>query len=75
MSRTVASTPDLALTVKVRVQDAVVALSAADCVRLASAGATFSLFALFADSPFAALEGFDKQLVRENARVRDVPDF
>ena len=61
--------------VTVRGQDAVVVLSAADYARLAPAVAKPTLFALFADSPFADLEGFDEQLVRERAPVRDVPDF
>ena len=61
--------------VTVRGQDAVIVLSAADYARLAPAAAKPTLFALFADSPFADLEGFDEQLVRETAPVRDVPDF
>ena len=61
--------------VTVRGQDAVVVLSAADYAHLAPAAAKPTLFALFADSPFAELEGFDEQLVREKAPVRDVPDF
>ncbi len=61
--------------VTVRGQDAVVVLSAADYARLAPAAAKPTLFALFADSPFADLEGFDGQLVREKTPVRDVPDF
>ena len=61
--------------VTVRGQDAVVVLSATDYARLAPAAAKPTLFALFADSPFADLEGFEEQLVREKAPVRDVPDF
>ena len=61
--------------VTVQGQDAVVVLSAADYARLAPAAAKPTLFALFADSPFAALEDFDEQLLREKTSVRDVPDF
>ena len=61
--------------VTVRGQDAVVVLSAADYARLAPAAVKPTLFALFADSPFAALEDFGEQLVREKAPVRDLPDF
>ena len=50
-------------------------LSAADYAHLAPAAAKPTLFALFADSPFARLENFDGQLVREKAPVRDVPEF
>lgn len=59
----------------VRGQDAVVVLSAADYAHLAPAAARPSLAALFADSPFARLEGFEDHLVRERAPVRDAPDF
>ena len=58
-----------------REQDAVVVLSAVDYARLAPVAAKPTLFALFADSPFTDLKGFDQQLVREEALVRDVPDF
>lgn len=61
--------------VTVRGQDAVVVLSAADYAHLAPAAAKPTLFALFADSPFAELKNFDEQLVREKAPVRDVPEF
>ena len=61
--------------VTVQGQDAVVVLSAADYARLAPAAAKSTLFALFANSPFAELEGVDEQLVREETSVRDVPDF
>jgi prevent-host-death family protein len=61
--------------VTVRGQDAVVVLSAADYARLAPAAARPSLAALFADSPFARLEGFEDGLVRERAPVRNAPDF
>ncbi len=58
-----------------RGQDAVVVLSAADYSHLAPAAAKPTLFALFAESPFANLGNFDEQLVREQAPFRDVPDF
>ena len=61
--------------VTVRGQDAVVVLSAADYAHLAPAAAKPTLFALFADSPFAGLEDFDEQLVREKVPARDVPEF
>ena len=61
--------------VTVRGQDAVVVLSAADYARLAPAASRRSLAALFADSPFAQLEGFEESLARERTPVRDVPDF
>lgn len=61
--------------VTVRGQDAVVVLSAADYARLAPAAAKPTLLALFAESPFAALEDFGEQLVREKAPFRDLPDF
>lgn len=61
--------------VTVRGQDAVVVLSASDYARLAPAAARHSLAALFADSPFARLEGFEDSLVRERVPVRDIPDF
>lgn len=61
--------------ITVRGQDAVVVLSAADYAHLAPTAAKPTLFALFADSPFADLEGFDEQLVREKAPIRDAPDF
>jgi prevent-host-death family protein len=61
--------------VTVHGQDAVVVLSAADYARLAPAAAKPSLAALFAESPFARLEGFDDSLLRERAPVRDAPDF
>lgn len=61
--------------ITVRGQDAVVVLSAADYARLAPAAAKQTLFALFADSPFASLERFGEQLVHEKESVRDVPDF
>lgn len=56
-------------------QDAAVVLSTADYARLAPAAAEPTLFALFADSPFADLENFDEQLAHEKAPVRDVPEF
>ena len=61
--------------VTLRGQDAVVVLSAADYARLAPAAAKPTLFALFAESPFAHLNDFDAQLVHEKAPVRDVPEF
>ena len=61
--------------VTLRGQDAVVVLSAADYARLAPAAAKSTLFALFAESPFANLDDFDAQLVREKAPFRDVPEF
>lgn len=56
-------------------QDEVVVLSTADYARLAPATAKTSLFALFADSSFIGLEGFDEQLTHEKAPVHDGPDF
>ena len=61
--------------VSVRGQAAVVILAAADYARLAPAAASRSLASLFADSPFARLDGFEDSLVRERAPVRDAPDF
>jgi len=42
---------------------------------LAPAAAKPTLFALFAESPFADLEDFGQQLGHEKASFRDVPDF
>ncbi|MGH7068215.1 MAG: type II toxin-antitoxin system prevent-host-death family antitoxin [Acetobacteraceae bacterium] len=61
--------------VTVRGQDAVVVLSATDYARLAPAAAGPSLAALFADSPFARLEGFEGAIVRERPLVRGALDF
>ncbi len=61
--------------ITMRGQDAAVVLSAADYARLASAAAKPTLFALFADSPFARLKDFDEQLAHEKPPFRDVPDF
>ena len=61
--------------VTVRGQDAVVVLSVADYTRLAPAAAKPTLFALFANGPFAGFIDFDEHLAREKASVRDVPDF
>ena len=61
--------------VTLRGQDAVVVLSAADYARLAPAASQPNLAALFADSPFARLDGFQDTLVRESARHRPPPDF
>ena len=61
--------------ITVRGQDAVVVLSAADYARLAPAAAKPTLFALFADSPFARLDDFGEQPMDDRAPVRDVPDF
>ncbi len=61
--------------ITVRGQEAVVVLSAADYARLAPVVAKPTQFALFANSPFAGLEGFGAQLVNEKASVRDVLDF
>lgn len=61
--------------VTVRGQDAVVVLAASDYARLAPGAAKPSLAALFADSPFARLEDFEENLVRERPRIRDLPDF
>ena len=61
--------------VSVRGRDAVVVLSAAEYARLAPAAAKTSLAALFADSPFARLEQFEENLVREHAPVRGALDF
>lgn len=61
--------------VTLRGQDAVVVLSAADYARLAPAAAKPTLFALFADSPFADLADFDAQPAREKAPFREMPEF
>lgn len=61
--------------VSVRGQAAVVILAAADYARLAPAANSRSLASLFADSPFARLDGFEDSLVRERAPVRETPDF
>ena len=61
--------------VSVRGRDAVVILAAADYARLAPAAASTTLAALFADSPLARLENFDRTLQRERAPVREPPDF
>ena len=61
--------------VTLRGQDAVVVLSAADYARLAPSANRPSLAALFADSPFARLDGFEETLVRERAPLRPPPDF
>jgi prevent-host-death family protein len=60
--------------VSVRGRDAVVILAAAEYARLAPA-ATGSLASLFADGPFARLDGFDDAVVREQAPMRDAPAF
>lgn len=52
-----------------------VILAAADYARLAPAATHGSLASLFADSPFAPLDGFDDVLVRERSPVRDAPTF
>lgn len=54
---------------------AVVIVSEAEYVRLAPAAPSISLAALFADSPFARMDDFEANLVRERAPVRDAPDF
>ena len=54
---------------------AVVVLAAEDYARLAPAVARRSLAALFADSPFARLEQFERSVLRERAPVREPPDF
>lgn len=61
--------------VTVRGQDAVIVLSVADYAHLAPSAAKPSLFALFADSPFADLADFGEHLVYEKSPFRDVPDF
>jgi len=61
--------------VTVHGRDAVVVLAAEDYARLAPAAASRSLAALFADSPFARLEQFERRVVRERAPVREPPDF
>lgn len=50
-------------------------LAMEDYTRLAPAAVSPSLAALFADSPFARLEGFEETLLRERAPVRAPPDF
>jgi len=52
-----------------------VILAMEDYARLAPAAVSPSLAALFADSPFARLEGFEETLVRERAPMRAPPDF
>jgi len=61
--------------VSVRGREAVVILAAAEYARLAPAASGRSLAALFADSPFGRLDGFEDSLVRERAPVREPPDF
>ncbi len=61
--------------VTVRGQDAVVVLSAMDYARLAPAAAKPTLAALFAEGPFARLKRFEDLVVREQAPVRDAPEF
>jgi len=60
--------------VTVRGEDAVVVLSAADYARLVPAAAA-SLAALFAEGPFARLDGFGDDLQHERTPFRDAPDF
>ncbi|MGI4958989.1 MAG: type II toxin-antitoxin system prevent-host-death family antitoxin [Janthinobacterium lividum] len=61
--------------VTVRGQDAVVVLSAADYAHLAPAAAKPTLAALFGDSPFARMDGFEEGLVREQAAFREPLEF
>ncbi len=61
--------------VTVRGQDAVVVLSVAEYAHLAPAAAKPTLFALFAEGPFAGLDDFGEQLGHEKALFRDVPEF
>ncbi len=61
--------------VTVRGQDAVVVLSAADYARLAPAAVGTSLAALFGEGPFARLEDFGENVVRERAPHRGALDF
>jgi prevent-host-death family protein len=56
-------------------QDAVVVLSAEDFARLSPAAAAPSLAALFGTGPFARLDGFTKETVRERSPVRDATEF
>ena len=61
--------------VTVRGRDAVVVLAAEDYARLAPAAASRSLAALFANLPFARLEQFEQAILREQAPMREPPDF
>ena len=61
--------------VTVRGQEAVVVLSAIDYARLAPAATSPSLAVLFGEGPFARLDDFEQHLVREQASVREAPEF
>lgn len=61
--------------VTVRGEDAVVVLSAEEYARLAPAAAAPNLAALFSQGPFARLEDFDPDVLRERAPTRDAPEF
>jgi prevent-host-death family protein len=61
--------------VSVRGRDAVVILAAEDYARLAPAATSTTLAALFANSPLARLENFDRTLLREIAPMREPPDL
>jgi len=61
--------------VTVRGQDAVVVVSAADYARLAPAATLPTLAALFADGPFARLDGLEDGLARQQEPFRKGPDL
>jgi len=61
--------------VTVRGREAVVVLSAADYARLAPVATLPTLAALFADGPFARLEGFEDELPRGPEPFREGPGF
>lgn len=61
--------------VTVRGRPAAVILAAADYARLAPAASSASLASLFADSPFARMDSFGDDMVRERSPVRDAPVF
>jgi len=52
-----------------------VVVSAADYARLAPAATLPTLAALFADGPFARLDGFEDGLARQQEPFREGPDF
>ena len=52
-----------------------VVLSAADYARLVPSAVQPTVAALFANGPFARLDGFEDGLAREQAPFREAPDF
>ncbi len=61
--------------VTVHGEDAVVVVSAEEYARLAPAAATLNLAALFSQGPFARLEDFDPDALREHSPTRDAVAF